>query len=113
MKIEINFDEKTNQVTLNSSKPIRIDDLMTIMFTGQLMALRKALPAPGTPEYEPIRDLLYDQYNSGASQVLSMFCPDKELRPDITAEALLEAENKYIREKVSEYEKSVRGVSEV
>ena len=36
---------------------------------------------------------LYDFFNVQASNVLKVFAPDLELRPDLTAEAILNAEN--------------------
>ena len=101
MEIKITVNE--NKVNMESSEPVRIDDLMTILFTVQLSMLREATPPEDDPNYQTIRDLLYDNFNVGASTVLSMYAPDNTLRPDLTAEAMLEAENKYIDLRVKEF----------
>lgn len=103
MQVIINLNEETKQLTMESSKPIRVDDFMTMMFTVQLSMLREATPSPEDPAYNEIRDLLYDNFNQGASMVLSLYAPDQTLRPDLTAEAMLEAENKYMEGKVKQF----------
>ena len=103
MQITINLNEETKQLTMESSKPIRVDDFMTMLFTAQLSMLREATPNPEDPAYNEIRDLLYDNFNQGASMVLSLYAPDQTLRPDLTAEAMLEAENKYMEGKVKQF----------
>lgn len=101
MEIKIIIDKETNKVDLESSEPIRVDDLMTVLFTVQLSMLREATPSEDDPNYKVIRDLLYDNFNVGASTVLSMYAPDNTLRPDLTAEAMLEAENNYMEGQIS------------
>lgn len=46
-----------------------------------------------------IKESMYDVFNQGASNVLSMFYPDKEMRPDLTFEAIQKMENQIIEEK--------------
>lgn len=41
---------------------------------------------------------LYDAYNTAASSVLSMFAPEIEMRPDLTVDAIIAAENKILDE---------------
>ncbi len=111
MKLMIELNEDTNAVELKSDKNIRVDDLMTVLFTVQLAMLNTATPAPDDETYESIRSLLYDNYNVGASTVLSMYAPDKELRPDLTTEAMLEAENAYMRKAVEKHDSEQHTVS--
>lgn len=42
---------------------------------------------------------VYDAYNFMASSVLNNIIPDKELREDLSAEAILELENKKLKKK--------------
>lgn len=41
---------------------------------------------------------LYDMLNMAASRTLEQFAPEYELRPNLTAQAILEAENRIIEE---------------
>jgi hypothetical protein len=45
-----------------------------------------------------VKEDLYDMYNAAASNTLNIFAPDIEMRPHLTAQAILEAENKIINE---------------
>lgn len=40
-----------------------------------------------------LKEALYDTFNIAVSNALEVFIPDKLLRPDLTAEAILNAEN--------------------
>lgn len=101
MKITIDLDEEKNQMETNIDKPARIDDLMTILFTLQLNLMRnfvKQITDSGAPEehIRTIKEDLYDKFNAGASNLLYLLIPDKELRPDLTVEAMKEAEDRYM-----------------
>lgn len=101
MKITINLDEEKNQMETNIDKPVRIDDLMTIFFTLQLDLMNnfiKQIADSGAPEehIKAVKEDLYDKYNAGASNLLYLFIPDQELRPDLTVEAMKEAEDRYM-----------------
>lgn len=50
---------------------------------------------------EQFKHDLYDAYNQAASSVLALFAPELELRPDLTAEAILRAENEILDEKIA------------
>ena len=44
---------------------------------------------------------LYDSFNQAASSVLQLFAPEFELRPDLTADAILAAENAIMDQKIA------------
>ena len=87
---------KDNKVTLNTDEPIRIDDLMTILFTIQLQAMNQVKATTPEKHRQQVIEDLYDKYNAGASNLLYLFAPDQELHPDLTVEAMKEAEDKYL-----------------
>lgn len=101
MKLEIELTED-NKIKTQIDTPMAIDDLMPILFTVQLSYMRqfmKQVEGSGDLSSEQIQGLkedLYDKYNAGASNVLYLFAPDEELRPDLTVEAMKEAEDKYM-----------------
>jgi hypothetical protein len=124
MKININLNEETNEVEVKTDKPINIQELMTIFFTMQLEAMnnvkRKAQDDPSLSEQQKqeIIESLYDNYNAGASNVLYLFAPDEELHPDLTVEAMKEAEDRYMynklnRESRREVDKKTHGETKV
>lgn len=101
MKLIIELDDKTNKVSIRPEGNIKIDDALGLMFTAQLEVLRhflvQAKRTGATPEaLQVLKEDLYDKYNAGASNVLYLFAPDTELRPDLTVEAMKEAEDRYM-----------------
>lgn len=51
-----------------------------------------------TPEEHKsdVKELIYDMFNYAASALLDDFIPEKELRPDLTADAIMAMENKIL-----------------
>ena len=101
MKLEIELTEDY-KIKTQIDTPMPIDDLMPILFTVQLSYMQqfmKQVEASGelTPDQlKALKEDLYDKYNAGASNILYLFAPDTELRPDLTVEAMKEAEDKYM-----------------
>ena len=87
-----------NSVTIEGSPTI--SELLTATFQLQLSILNNASAA--VPE---IKNDLYDMYNLSASNVLSTFIPDKELRPDLTEVAIMQKEDEIISRMKAEAEK--------
>ncbi len=51
---------------------------------------------------------IYDAYNFMASSILQYLIPDKELRPDLTEEAIMRAENEIVEEKYNSLNREQR-----
>ncbi len=122
MKIEINLDEQ-GKMTTKMDSPARIDDLMTILFTLQLDLMKNFVEhveksGATLDQIKAVKEDLYDKYNAGASNVLYLFIPDQELRPDLTVEAMKAAEDKYMynqlnRQARREVDKKTKGQSKI
>lgn len=123
MKLEIELTED-NKIKTQIDTPMAIDDLMPILFTVQLSYMRqfmKQIEESGELSSEQIQGLkedLYDKYNAGASNVLYLFAPDEELRPDLTVEAMRYAEDQYMynqlnREERRALDKKTKGETKV
>ena len=123
MKLEIELTED-NKIKTQIDTPIPIDDLMPILFTVQLSYMRQFMKqASEDPEVTPeilqgLKEDLYDKYNAGASNVLYLFAPDEELRPDLTVEAMKEAEDRYMynqlnRETRRKLDKQTKGETKI
>ena len=123
MKLTIEVTED-NKVLSQIDEPISIDNLMPILFTVQLSYLRASInqfeqmPDITPEQLQGLKEDLYDKYNAGASNVLSLFIPDKELRPDLTVEAMRFAEDQYMynllnREQRRELDKKTKGETKI
>lgn len=123
MKITIELNDK-NQVLSQLDEPMAIDDILPMLFTVQLSYMRSFIErvkeqSDITPEnLQNLKEDLYDKYNAGASNVLSLFIPDKELRPDLTVEAMKAAEDQYMynqlnRKNRRELDKKTKGETKV
>lgn len=100
MNININVTDKG--VDLKVDQPTNIQELLAALFSAQLGAMKGLLDKVPDEHKQVIKEDLYDKYNIGASNVLHFLAPDLDLRPDLTVDAILEAENKIINER---YEK--------
>ena len=101
MKLEIELTED-NKIKTQIDTPMAIDDLMPILFTVQLSYMRQFMKQVESSEdlsseqIQSLKEDLYDKYNAGASNVLYLFAPDEELRPDLTVEAMKYAEDQFM-----------------
>lgn len=99
-RLVIEYDENTSQAT--TLNPIRIDDMLRVTFSLQLSALNDFMKQVkensniSEKDLQTLKEHLYDSYNAGASNVLYLFAPDEELHPDLTVEAMKEAEDRYM-----------------
>ena len=90
------------KVMVKTDAPTNILEQMQLTFTAQLAMLNAALDAAPKDMVEAMREDLYDRYNASASSVLSKFAPNIEQHPDLTVEAILEAENNIIDRRYKE-----------
>lgn len=91
-EIIIKYDEN-GKTEVNMKNKIDLPELIQVLLSLCLEAMTKV--AKEAPE---LKEDIYDKFNYGASTVLSLFAPELELRPNLTAQAILEAENKIINE---------------
>ncbi len=70
------------------------------------------LPEAPTKEqlakFVSIKQQLYSMYNDAVSSVLQLYAPEFELRPDVTAEAIMRAENDIINERYNKLNREQR-----
>lgn len=67
---------------------------INLTLSAQLNLFNHILQSAQSPEEaQAMKEDLYDMFNKAASAFLEAFAPDLELRPDLTAEAILKAEN--------------------
>lgn len=74
------------------------------LFTGLLAMMTQTANRANADNREEAVQEIYDMVNNAASNVLSLFAPEIDMRPTITTEALLRAENEIMREVVEKFE---------
>ena len=74
------------------------------LFTALLGMMTQTANRANAADREEAIQEIYDMVNNAASNTLSMFAPEIDMRPTITTEALLRAENEIMREVVEKYE---------
>lgn len=84
------------QMSLTAKESIALPDLMLVLLTGLLQAMQTTVSRAPEEDRQAIKEDIYDMFNQGASNVLTHFAPDIEMRPDLTAQAILEKENEII-----------------
>lgn len=110
MKLEIELTED-GKVKTQIDTPMAIDDLMPILFTVQLSYMRQFMKQVeeseelSSEQIQGLKEDLYDKYNAGASNVLYLFAPDEELRPDLTVEAMKQAEDQFMYNQLNRAER--------
>lgn len=75
-----------------------IRDIMAVLSTATLGFMKTLVGTVPDNLKQSVTESLYDMYNASASHILEVFAPDIEMRPNLTAEAILQAENKILNE---------------
>ena len=105
--IDIGEDHK---IRITTTGGIHIEPLVNILNNAILQASLQCLNQPNHTnnpnEYSLRKEALYDLINHTASGTLRLFAPDLDLRPDITADAILRAENDIINEAAKSIDQS-------
>lgn len=99
---QIHFNVHDNKVKVSFKTPPSMEDFFTIVSTGILSAMQQVVTSQPEENREQCKEELYDMYNAAASNTLAYFAPEYELRPHLTTQAILEAENKLIDEAYQE-----------
>ena len=85
-----------------SSEQLHVTDYVNITLAAQLNIFNDILNNAKEEDRDEVRGELYDMYNLAASAFLKAFAPDLELRPDLTEEAIMRAENEILKEKAEQ-----------
>lgn len=90
-----------------ASEELHVADYINITLTAQLNMFNDIVHKTKEEDKENVRGELYDMYNLAASAFLKAFAPELELRPDLTEEAILRAENEILKEKAKQIDKVI------
>lgn len=103
--------ETAIRITLNKDKQLMVEAKGVILPEAIQLCLaaieamcKNTLERSDNPELtKSLEEDMYDMINIGASSLLDKLFPDIEMRPDITVDALMKAENELVTEKGKEY----------
>ena len=93
-KIQISLQD--NQVKVEFQANLNLQDFLALMSTAILSAMKQTVQSLPTEQQAEATEEIYDMYNAAASNTLSYFAPEIEMRPHLTSQAILEAENAII-----------------
>lgn len=85
-----------NKVSISYNHSITLPDFITLMSTAILSAMQQTVANIPEAERERAKEEIYDMYNAAASNTLHYFAPEIDMRPHLTTQAILEAENAII-----------------
>jgi hypothetical protein len=87
-------------------KPHSFDEGISLMLNAILFTARTALDKIPEKDKDAAKAQLYDMMNVRMTAVLEAFAPEYEMHPNLTAEAIMKAENEILEEKVKQHEMS-------
>lgn len=91
-------------ITKNQVKPhgsLQIDDAMEMLMSATLTIMEQAVQSVPEEHQRSVREKIYDNYNEAASRLLMTFIPDKDMRPDMTEEAILRMQDEIMKEAIA------------
>ena len=103
---QIHIKIKDGQVTCHTDRPMSIQEFMQATCTCTLGMMQSLLAKAPEESKQEIKEDLYDMYNAAASNTLSYFAPDIDMRPHLTTQAILEAENEIINRQAKAIKKA-------
>lgn len=98
--------DKNKQLTVNAQGVILPDAIQLCLAAIEAMCKTTLARAESEELKKSLEEDMYEMINLGASSLLSKMFPDIEMRPDVTVDALMKAENELVAEKGEEYAKA-------
>lgn len=87
-------------IQTEASEPLSFEDMLDLTLSATLGVMNTIKQqAQDTKEQEQLEEYLFAMFNDAASALLAQFAPDLDLRPDITAEAIMELEDQQLQNK--------------
>lgn len=94
---------KGNQLRVECQK-IALPDMIQLCFAAIEATSQHVIDAAVDPKLKKsVKEDIYEMINLGASSLLNKMFPEIEARPDLTVDAMLEAENKLLEKDGKKY----------
>jgi hypothetical protein len=78
-----------------------LDEIMCILLNATLFLMKQVVEKAPEEKQKEVELQVYNLFNYRATGVLETFAPDLELRPDLTSEAIMKAENELLEDELS------------
>lgn len=91
-------------VQIKSDTNATFDEMMEILLTATEGLMHNFADKVPKRHRQILKERIYDNFNDAASNILDGFIPEKELRPDLTAEAIKRMEDEIMKEHIDKYE---------
>ena len=91
------FNVKDDKVKVSFKRGVNLPEFLQVVFTGTLNAMLQIVNTQRPEDQLKTKEEIYDMFNAGASRTLEYFAPEIEMRPNLTAQAILEAEDKIMK----------------
>ena len=91
IELTIKLTEDKN-LNISANRPLSFEDTVDLTLSTVLAMMNATLADTPEDKKEAVKEYLFQAFNISASALLAQFAPDIELRPDITEEAILQAE---------------------
>lgn len=98
--------DKSRRLTVEAQGMILPDAIQLCLAAIEVLCKQSLSRAEDPNLVKALEEDMYEMINLGASTLLNRLFPDIEMRPDITVDALMKAENELISEKGEEYQKA-------
>ena len=98
--------DKDRRLTVEANKVFLPDAIQLCLAAIEAMCKESLARAEDPNLVKSLEEDMYEMINLGASTLLNRLFPDIEMRPDITVDALMKAEDGLISEKGEEYQKA-------
>lgn len=85
-------------------KPMQATEIADVLLQVTYNSILAAVDSVPTEKQQDVKEGFYDIMNDMFTAFLETLIPDKELRPDLTAEAILQLENEILDKQLAEIE---------
>lgn len=88
-----------NSIKTEASESMGLEEVMDITLSAILGIMNeiKSNAEEHTDKHEELEAFLFGMFNEAASTLLAQFAPTLDLRPDISADAIMELEDKQLK----------------
>jgi len=99
-KIEMRLSE--GKVHIEHQGDLHFEDAMNMLTTAMLFYMNQFTKNVPRDQQEAVIQTVYDFANDRFTQVLELYAPELELRPHLTTEAIMKAENEILLSQMSQ-----------
>lgn len=92
----VNIHAHDQKIDYETKGSVRIEGFTQAILTVILAVYQKSLESVESKDQKHAKEVLFDLLNQSFSGVLRLFAPEIALRPDLTEDAILQAENDLI-----------------